>query len=143
MLCIRHSTLLSALLLAAIPAVLAQANDYAKPNVRAVTAFVRVDPAAPAQEIDPALAVLRALRDEFGKRGYQVQTLRVVTQPLAEFASGRSDAEALALLKTLDALAARDGLVVNVGPAMLRDADDPRAMRVLAQALSSLERISG
>lgn len=142
MICARRLALLAALLLAASSAP-ARATEYTKPNVRAVTAFVRVDPAEPQRELAPALAVLHAARSEFEKQGYPVQTLRVVTQPLAELVSGRSDADVLALLKQLDGLAARDGFVINVGPAMLRDADDPRAMRLLAQGLASLQRISG
>jgi len=142
MICARRLALLAALLLAASSGP-ARANEYTKPNVRAVTAFVRIDPAEPRRQLAPALAVLRAARSEFAKQGYPVQTLRVVTQPLAELVSGRSDADVLALLNELDGLAAQDGFVINVGPAMLRDADDPRAMRLLAQGLSSLERISG
>jgi uncharacterized protein (UPF0210 family) len=139
----RRSTFLAVLLLAASGAAAAAAQGYTQPNVRAVTAFVRLDPADPQREIDAALAVLRAARAEFGRQGYQVQTLRLVTQPLSELVLGRSDADAFALLKMLGALAARDDFVVNVGPGMLRDTDDPRAMRLLAQGLSSLERISG
>jgi hypothetical protein len=47
--------------------------------------------------------------------GYSVQTLRIVTQPFGELVAGRSDTEALALLKTLDDLAAAEGFAVNVG----------------------------
>lgn len=139
---IHRSSFLTALLLLATTAS-AQVHEYTRPNVRAVTGFVRIDPADPAREITAAVTVLRTARAEFGKQGYPVQTLRVVTQPLSELASGRPDAEVLALLRTLDDLAARGDFVVNVGPAMLSDSDDPRGMRLLAQGLSSLERISG
>ena len=66
-----------------------------------------------------------------------------MTQPLGELVSGQSDAEALAFLKVLDQLSAKESFLPNVGPAMLRDSDDPRIMRLLARALSSLPNIEG
>jgi uncharacterized protein (UPF0210 family) len=66
-----------------------------------------------------------------------------VTQPLPELLAGQSDAEALAFLKALDDLSVKETFIPNVGPAMLRDADDPHAMRLLEQALSTLPNIEG
>jgi uncharacterized protein len=136
-------TLLCALLLVATSAVGVHAQDYTKPKTRAITAFVRLDRADHARQIAEALAVLRTVRSQFERHGYEVQTLRIVTQPLAELLSGQSDPEALAFLKALNDLSAKEDLAVNVGPAMLRDADDPRTMRLLARSLSSLPNISG
>jgi len=87
--------------------------------------------------------VLREARGEFEKQGYEVETIRIVTQPLGELVSGQSDAQALAFLKVFDELAAKQGFLPSVGPAMLRDTDDPRIMRLLARALSSLSNIEG
>ena len=68
--------------------------------------------------------------------------LRIVTQPLGELIGGQSDAEALAFLKALDDLSVKEDFLPNVGPAMLRDADDPHIMQLLAQALSTLPNIA-
>src|ERR1700722_4573217 len=67
---------------------------YPKPKVRAITAFVRLDRATSAQQVADALTVLRATKSEFEKQGYQVETLRIVTQPLGELISGLPDADA-------------------------------------------------
>src|SRR5579872_6719205 len=120
----------------------AQAEVPVKPKVRAITAFVRIGRADYLSRIDEALVVLRAARGEFERQGYQVETLRVVTQPLGELVQGQSDDEALAFLNELDALAAKEQFSANVGPAMLSDSDDPRGMRLLARALVSLNNIS-
>jgi uncharacterized protein (UPF0210 family) len=138
---VRHQLLCALLLFAAVPAVTAQAQTYSKPKVRAITGFVRLERADYPAQIADSLAVLRAAKGEFEKQGYQVETIRIVTQPLGELVSGQSDAEALAFLKALDELSAREDFIPNVGPAMLRDSDDPHTMHLLAQALSSLPNI--
>jgi uncharacterized protein (UPF0210 family) len=113
------------------------------PKVRAITGFVRLDRSSYQRQIAETLTVLRQAQVEFNKRGYEVESLRIVTQPVAELVSGQSDAEALAFLKALDELSVKENFLPNVGPAMLRDTDDPRAMRLLAQALSTLPNIEG
>jgi uncharacterized protein len=48
----------------------------------------------------------------------------------------------MAFLKALDDLSAKQNFLLNVGPAMMRDADDPKAMRLLTQALSTLPNLN-
>jgi uncharacterized protein len=120
----------------------AHAQEYTKPRVRAITSFVRIERAQYVPQIDGALAVLRATSKEFQARGYQVETIRIVTQPLAELVAGLSEDQALAFLGELDALSAKERFALNVGPAMLRETDDPRTMHLLARALSSLPHLN-
>jgi len=117
------------------------AQDFTKPKVRAITGFVRLDRAQYVQQIADTLSVLRAAKGEFEKQGYEVETMRIVTQPVTELVSGQSDADALAFLRALDELSAKQAFIPNVGPGMLRDADDPRGMHLLAQVLASLPNI--
>lgn len=124
-------------------AVTGQAQPYTKPKVRAITAFVRLDAATLDRQIADALTVLRALRDGFTEQGYSTETIRIVTQPLGELVSGQSDDDALRLLKAIDDLSAKEGFMPDVGPAMLRDSDDRRVMRLLGKALSTLPNIQG
>jgi uncharacterized protein len=119
----------------------AHAQDYTLPKVRAITGFIRLDRARYAQQIADTLSVLRAAKAEFVRQGYEVETLRVVTQPVGQLVGGQSDADALAFLKSLDDLSAKEGFIPNVGPAMLSDGDDTHAVRVLEQALSKLTNL--
>jgi len=139
----RRQKLLCAFLLGVVSVATAQAQNYTKPKVRAITGFVRLNPADYAQQIAEALSVLREARGEFAKQGYEVETIRIATQPLGELVSGQSDAEALAFLQVLDELSAKQGFLPSVGPAMLRDTDDPSTMHLLARVLSSLPNIEG
>ncbi|HEY6922709.1 MAG TPA: DUF711 family protein [Steroidobacteraceae bacterium] len=133
--------LAASLLAVNVSGMAAETAGYTKPKVRAITAFVRLERASYTQQVNDALAVLRGAKSEFEKQGYQVETVRIVTQPLAELIEGQSDLEALKFLKSFDDLAAQENFVPNVGPAMMRDSDDPHAMHLLAQVLSTLPHI--
>ncbi len=118
-----------------------QAQTFSKPKVRAITAFVRLDPATLDRQIADALTVLRNAKADFARQGYQTETIRIVTQPLGELIGGQSDADALRFLKSLDDLSVKEGFIPGVGPAMMRDSDDPHVMRLLERALSTLPDI--
>jgi uncharacterized protein len=130
------------LTIVAMTAVAQAPPAYTKPKVRAITGFVRLDRATYAQQIAETLSVIRAAKSEFEKQGYEIETLRIVTQPLAELVSGQSDAEALKFLKAFDDLSVKESFLPSVGPAMMRDSDDPKTMHLLAQMLSTLPNIN-
>ncbi len=111
------------------------------PKVRAITAFVKLDPANYEKQIADALALLRKAQSEFVAAGYDVESIRITTQPLAELVAGMSEDQALEFLTRLDQLSAQENFLPNVGPAMLHDSDDPATIRLLEQALSTLPNI--
>ena len=125
------------LLAQARPAAAQQQN----PKVRAITAFVRLDRDQYRKQIDEALAVLVRAKAEFVSSGYQVETMRITTQPLAELVAGMPEDKALAFLKDLDDLSVKENFLPDVGPAMLHDSDDPATMHLLERALSTLPNI--
>jgi uncharacterized protein (UPF0210 family) len=114
---------------------------YTKLKVRAITAFVRIDADSLDRQIGEALTVLLSAKAEFEKQGYETETLRIVTQPLAELVKGQSEAQALNFLKRLDDLAAKEKFIASVGPAMMHDDDDPTTVRLAEKALSSLSSV--
>ena len=59
-------------------------SDAAKPKVRTITAFVRLDRSTYEAQIAEAMKVLNAAKADFAGRGYQTQTVRIVTQPFAQ-----------------------------------------------------------
>lgn len=125
----------------AFVAMTGHAETYTRPKVRAITAFVRLDPGTIDRQIADALTVLRAAKSDFARLGYETETIRIVTQPLGELVSGKSDEDALRLLKAIDDLSAKEGFMPSVGPAMMRDSDDPRVMRLVEKALSTLPNL--
>ncbi len=91
------------------------------PKVRAITGFVRLDRATYRKQIADALVVLRRVKAEFESSGYEVQTVRLTTQPLAELVSGLPEEQALAFLA-----AARRTLRKREFPAQRRTGDVTR-----------------
>ncbi|MFL6301801.1 MAG: DUF711 family protein [Terriglobales bacterium] len=130
-------------LLTAVLIMCVACSAQSKPKVRAITGFVRLDHAQYQQQIADTLVVLREAKKQFEAAGYEVETVRITTQPLAQLVSGMSDPDALAYLKALDALSVKENFLPNVGPAMMRDDDDPKTVRLLEQALSDLPNIEG
>jgi uncharacterized protein len=119
----------------------AESAKASNPKVRAITGFVRLDKENFNREIDGALAVLRKVKAGFNAAGYEVETLRLTTQPLGELVAGMSESDSLALLKRLDELSTKEEFIPNVGPGMVHDSDDPKTMHVLEQALSTMPNI--
>ncbi len=113
------------------------------PKVRAITAFVRLNRETYRKQVSDALVVLRKAKAEFESSDYEVQTIRVTTQPLAELVSGLQEDQALAFLAQLDRLSAAEGFIPSVGPAMMRESDAAATMHLLERALSTLPNIEG
>ena len=87
------------------------AAQQQNPKVRAITAFVRLDRDQYRKQIDEALAVLAKAKAEFVSSGYQVETMRITTQPLAELVAGMPEDKALAFLKDLDDLSVKENFL--------------------------------
>ena len=112
------------------------AAQNAKPRVRALTAFVRIDSTHFESQIGEALTMLRDAKRAYEQRGYDVQTIRITTQPFSKIIQGLSETESAQFFHALDALAARESFIPNIGPAMLNPTDPPRPdqlARILAQ----------
>ena len=122
-------------------AALSAEQASANPQVRAITAFVRLDQKTYQQQIAEALGVLRQAQKDFAAAGYKTETLRITTQPLAELVQGMPEDQAYAYLQQIEALADREQFIPCVGPAMMTDADDAAAMHLLERALSTLPQL--
>ena len=114
-----------------------------KPKVRAVTAFVRLDRAKYREQIGETLAMLRKAKAAFEQRGYDVEGVRITTQPFPEYTRGLSRQDALAFFRDYDTLAVKEGFDAAIGPAMLRDTDDPSQAELLSQILAQSKTLEG
>jgi hypothetical protein len=103
------------------------ATPPSNPKVRAITAFVRLDRETYQQQIADALVVLRKAKAGFEAAGYEVETIRVTTQPLAELVADMPEDRALAFLAQFDQLSAKEKFIPNVGPGMMHEIDDAPA----------------
>lgn len=120
---------------------LASAHLAAQPKVRAITAFVRIDREHYQAQIAEALTMLRRAKAEIERSGYEVESVRITTQPFPEYVRGLSHEQALAFFHAYDELAAKENFDPNMGPAMLTDNDDPQWAALLAEVLSQTKNL--
>ena len=135
-----HAAFLAFFLLAALAAPL---SAQQKPKVRTITAFIRLDPAGYRQQFADTVSMLRNAQARFQLAGYQVETVRIATQPFPEYTAGMAKPAVLALFQDLDALAKKDNVLVGIGPALSTENDDPAEAQLLAEILSQTHNISG
>jgi uncharacterized protein len=135
------------LFLAALP-LAAQAPSKApappketRPKVRAITAFIKIDREHSAALLSDAANMLRGARASFQKDGWEVETIRITTQPFPDYLAGLTREQAVAFLSGLDALAEKEDFALAIGPAMSLDEDDPQTMDVLGELLCKAKRI--
>jgi uncharacterized protein (UPF0210 family) len=136
------AVLLASILVAS--AVDTRASDPpSKPKVRAITAFVRLDRANYQSQIQDALKFLRTAKAAIEKSGYEVEGIRITTQPFPEYTRGLSDDQALSFFRDYDALAVKEGFDAAIGPAMLKDSDDPHAAELLGKIITQSKILEG
>jgi uncharacterized protein (UPF0210 family) len=132
------------LLLALLTSVaVAQSAQVARPKVRTITAFVRLNRESYRAQIDDALKMLRAAKAEFVRAGYEVETIRITSQPFPEYIKGLSPEQALAFFHEYDKLAQQEGFTPDIGPALSKETDDLSQADLLAQILASTQSING
>ena len=106
-----------------------------KPKVRAITAFMHLDRGQYNTQVQEALGMLRKAKAVYEQAGYEVQTIRISTQPFPRYTQGSSREEILAFFREYDALAKKEGFDAAIGPAMLTDGDDPGQAELLGEIL--------
>jgi uncharacterized protein (UPF0210 family) len=121
-----------AILLLTFACIAAQAES--RPRIRAITAFVKIDRTNYKSQLADANKMLQSAKKEFVNAGYQVQTVRITTQPFPQYVKGMSEADALSFLNTLDKLAGEGDYAFNIGPATMTE--DVASFPLLAQFLA-------
>ena len=137
-------TRLSVVLLMILVAATALAQTPAgAPKVRTVTAFIQLDRSRYREQIAETLVKLREAKAAFEQAGYDVQTIRITTQPFPEYVRGLSKEQALAFFRDYDALARKENFVASIGPAMQAAGDDSDLAELLAEILSTAAALNG
>jgi len=113
------------------------------PKIRTVTAFVRLDRATYRAQVADALKLLHAAKDALTQAGYEVETLRITTQPFPEYTRGLTAEQALQFFHDYDQLARQQDFSPDIGAAMSRDADDPKQADLLARIIAETQDING
>jgi uncharacterized protein len=112
-------------------------EPYRKPKIRAITAFVRIEPSQYRQQIEDAVTVLRQAATAFEKGGYEVQTIRITTQPFTRYIGDPPMPEALDFFKRLDELSKKDSFMLNIGSLTLGSSSDTARLALLSRILAT------
>ena len=113
-----------------------------RPKIRAITAFINLDRAQYKEQVADALKMLKRAQTIFESRGYQVQTIRIATQPFPEYTKGLTTEQAVAFFKEYDALAVKEKFAASIGPAMLNAGDSETQADLLAEILSNTKSLN-
>ena len=137
---ILNSVLLGALL---FTAAILPASAQEKPKIRTITAFIRLDPNQYTQQFADTISMLRNAQARYELAGYEVETIRISTQPFPEYTRGMSKEAALAFFKDLDAIAKRENVSICIGPALMTENDDLAQAQLLAEILAQSSSLYG
>ena len=135
-----HATFFAAFVFVAA---ITSAYGQEKPKIRTITAFIRMDPAQYKQQITDTLTMLRNAQARYQLAGYEVQSIRITTQPFPEYTRGMSKQAALAFFHDLDGLAKQEGIFISIGPALLTDKDGPEQGELLEEILGLTSNLHG
>lgn len=113
-----------------------------KPKIRAITAFINLDRAQYQQQVADALKMLKRAQTVYASRGYEVETIRISTQPFPDYTKGLTTDQAVAFFKQYDALAAKEKFDAAIGPAMLNAGDSDAQADLVAEILSNTKTLN-
>ncbi|HJZ80908.1 MAG TPA: DUF711 family protein, partial [Pyrinomonadaceae bacterium] len=94
-------------------------------RIRTITAGVSLESTSDLRTVAAAAEFLQRARKKFETAGYEIQTVRIATQPLPEYLKGKTRTEALADLRKIDELVAAKNAIISIGPVINDDRYDP------------------
>src|SRR5258707_8439833 len=110
------------------PALVAKKIVAAKSHrfkIRTVTAGVNLKNTADLATVESAIGFLQRARTKLEAEGYEIQTLRIATQPMPEYLNGKSRGAALADLRKIDEVISAQGVILRIGAVITGARDDP------------------
>lgn len=111
-------------------------------RVRTITAGVSLTLHSRVRQLQRAAAFLNFARTEFQARGYEVQTLRIATQPLPEYLRNWLSSAGLQLLSELDEFCQQQDMILSVGPIINSNKYESELADWAAELIRTTSRIS-
>ncbi|HKU17343.1 MAG TPA: DUF711 family protein [Steroidobacteraceae bacterium] len=93
-------------------------------RVRTITTGLELSPQGESQRLASALQFLADAKRRFVDAGYEVQTLRMASNPWLATAAPRDRQQLLGRLRELDEIVGRHGVILSVGPVLTEDRAD-------------------
>jgi uncharacterized protein (UPF0210 family) len=109
-----------------------------RPRIRAVTAFIEIDPNNYASRVEDAQKFLVRAKEALNGAGFEGAGGRITTQPFPVYTKGMKREDAVALIRKLREAASKGRTGLNIGAAMLNDDDDAAPVGLLADVLAEI-----
>src|SRR2546426_5382109 len=111
-------------------------------RIRTITAGITLRKPADMEGPAAALTFLQRAKRAVTDAGYEVQTLRIATQPFLEGAGSRARADALPSLQGLDRAVAAESVLLSIGPVLAPDDYDTDFAPWAAELIRTTRNIS-
>ena len=111
-------------------------------KIRTITAGVNLKNTSDLVTLEAALGFLQRAKKKFEDEGYEIQTLRIATQPLPEYLNGKTRSEALADLKKIDEVVSAKSVLLSIGPVITDDRHDPEFASWATQLVNQTKNIN-
>jgi uncharacterized protein len=112
-------------------------------KIRTITAGVNLKNTSDLVTVKSAISFLQRAKKKFEDEGYEIQTLRIATQPLPEYLNGKTrGGEALADLKKIDEVVSAESLLLSIGPVITDDRHDPEFASWATQLVNQTKNIN-
>jgi uncharacterized protein (UPF0210 family) len=111
-------------------------------RIRTITAGVNLDTTGDLKTIESAIEFLQHARKRFEDAGYEVQTVRIATQPFSQYLVGKSRSAALDDLKKIDEVLSAKNVILSIGPVITADRHDPEFASWATQLVQQTKNIS-
>jgi uncharacterized protein len=111
-------------------------------RIRTVTAGVNLKNTNDLATVESAMGFLQRAGKKLEDEGYEIQTLRIATQPLPEYLNGKSRGAALADLKAIDGLVSARNVLISIGPVITDDRHDPEFASWATQLVRETKNIN-
>jgi hypothetical protein len=115
------------------------ANNF---RIRTITAGLNLRDTSNLKQAEEAVAFLQGARAGFQSDGYEVQTLRIATQPLGDYLPNWMDASSLQAIQALDRFAVENELMCSIGPVITGDFHHPEFAAWAAELVRQTKNIS-
>lgn len=111
-------------------------------RIRTITAGVPMRNVSDLAALEEAVEFLKQSRQRYEALGYEVQTVRVATQPLAEYSPEWLSDKGLAALAELDRFAVANNLNLSVGPVLTQNRWHPEFAAWVAELIKNTRNIN-
>src|SRR6266480_2318792 len=111
-------------------------------RIRTITAGVNLRNTSDLATVEAAIEFLQRAKKKFEDEGYEIQTLRIATQPLPEYLKGKSRREALAELKKINEVVSAKNVLLSIGPVITDDRHDAEFPTWAAELVKETKNIN-